>query len=345
MQALAVALDAVQDSAPVLRLLLQRLDTLCANVTLFAMPTPSGKVRWIEAGASVRFFESPLGIATALQAMLATPAAEVDLGRRSWIFTSATLGHDAQLSWFIDTCGLQGASVLRVESPFDYATQAALYVPRHMPLPGDPRHSDCVALLTAQAVELLGGRTLVLTTTLRAMRSIGDALRLHLPPHGGIEVLVQGQRSKRELVERFSNRGADCPRGAVLVASASFWEGFDMPGEALQMVVIDKLPFAPPDDPVLAARAGDLISAGKKPFVELHVPLATLALRQGAGRLIRRETDRGVLVICDVRLTRSGYASKMLRALPAMASIQDHEAFMQYVANLTKASTTDPRPA
>ena len=345
MQAVAAALDALQDSAPALRLLLQRLETLCDSATLFVIPTPSGKVRWIETGTSVRFFESPLSIATAVQTMLAATAAGGGSNHRSWIFTSATLGHDAQLSWFIESCGLHGASVLRVESPFDYAAQAALYVPRHLPPPGDPRHSDCVALLVAQAVELLGGRTLVLTTTLRAMRSIGSALRLHLPPHSGIDVLVQGQRSKRELVERFSNRSEDCRRGAVLVASASFWEGFDMPGDALQMVVIDKLPFAPPDDPVLAARAADLMSAGKKPFVELHVPLATLALRQGAGRLIRRETDRGVLVICDVRLTRSGYAKKMLRALPAMANLHDHEAFMAYVCALTKASTTDPHPA
>ena len=335
-------LATTQDCAPALRTLLVRLRALSDSLALFALPTPSGTVRWIEVGASVRLFESPLSIAPAVQAMVATQESDAGSRRRSWTFTSATLGHDAQLSWFIESCGLQGASVLRVESPFDYAAQAALYVPRHLPLPGDPRHSDCVALLIAQAVEVLGGRTLVLTTTLRAMRSIGDALLLHLPAPCGIDVLVQGQVSKRELAQRFSTQGEGRQRGAVLVASASFWEGFDMPGDALQMVVIDKLPFAPPDDPVLAARAGDLVSAGKKPFVELHVPLATVALKQGAGRLIRSETDRGILVICDARLTASGYGKKMLRALPAMATIADHAAFMQCVGELTKASTRAP---
>jgi ATP-dependent DNA helicase DinG len=240
---------------------------------------------------------------------------------------------------------LHGASVLQVESPFDYAAQAAMYVPQHLPIPADPMHSDCVALLIAQAAEVLGGRTLVLTTTLRAMRSIGDALLQSLTPNGGIDVLVQGQGSKRELVDRFSVQGSHGRRGVVLVASAAFWQGFDMPGDALQMVVIDKLPFAPPDDPVLSARASDLEAAGRKPFVELHLPRATVALKQGAGRLIRRESDRGVLVICDVRLTRSGYGKKMLRALPAMANLQDHAAFMQYLVTLTKSSTMDPNPA
>ena len=344
MSMVASALAPMEDASPTWRVLLQRLQALRESVSLFAMPVLPGKVRWVEVGASVRFFESPLSVTNALQAMV---KAQTVTGQhlRSWTFTSATLGHDAQLSWFIDSSGLHGARVLQVESPFNYAEQAAIYVPPHLPLPADPLHSDCVALLIAQALEVLGGRTLVLTTTLRAMRSIGDALLRHLPAHEGIDVLVQGQGSKRELVERFSVQGSHGKRGTVLVACASFWQGFDMPGDALQMVVIDKLPFAPPDDPVLAARASDMESAGRKPFVELHLPRATVALKQGAGRLIRRESDRGVLVICDVRLMRSGYGKKMLRSLPAMDNLQDHAAFMQYLGTLTKFSTTDPNRA
>lgn len=344
MCALASALAPMEDAAAAWRVLQQRLRALQESVSLFAMPVAAGKVRWIEVGTSVRFLESPLSVANALVAMVKSQATGYGQSPRSWTFTSATLGHDAQLSWFIESSGLHGARVLQVESPFDYALQAALYVPRHLPLPADPLHSDCVALLIAQAVEVLGGRTLVLTTTLRAMRSIGDALAQHLPSHGGIDVLVQGKGSKRALVQRFSEQGADGRRGSVLVASASFWQGFDMPGDALQMVVIDKLPFAPPDDPVLAARASDMEAAGVNPFAGLHVPRAAVALKQGAGRLIRRETDRGVLVICDVRLVSSGYGKKMLRTLPPMASLQDHAAFMQYLGTLTRFSTTDLNP-
>jgi ATP-dependent DNA helicase DinG len=345
LRAAASALAAAEDAYPAWRVLLQRLQALCESVTLFAMPVLPGRVRWVEVAASVRFLESPLSVANTLAAMVTAQVTDDGPGPRSWVFTSATLGHDAQLSWFIESSGLHGASVLQVESPFDYAAQAAMYVPQHLPIPADPMHSDCVALLIAQAAEVLGGRTLVLTTTLRAMRSIGDALLQSMTPNGGIDVLVQGQGSKRELVDRFSVQGSHGRRGVVLVASAAFWQGFDMPGDALQMVVIDKLPFAPPDDPVLSARASDLEAAGRKPFVELHLPRATVALKQGAGRLIRRESDRGVLVICDVRLTRSGYGKKMLRALPAMTNLQDHTAFMQYLVTLTKSSTMDPNPA
>lgn len=341
LQAMGHVLDRVEDQLPKLRLLKQRLDGISDLMAVFSTATAPGTVRWVEVGSGVRLFQSPLSIEDAMRSVIASPSEHPKDHRRSWIFTSATLGHDADLSWFVESSGLQGASVLRVDSPFDYARQAALYVPQHLPAPGDERHSDCVALLTAQAAEVLGGRTLVLTTTVRAMRSIGDTLAVHLPASSGIEVLVQGQHPKRALAERFGQSPSNDWRGRVLVACASFWEGFDVPGNALQLVVIDKLPFAPPDDPLIAARAREMESGGKNPFVHLHVPLATVALKQGAGRLIRSETDRGVLVICDVRLTQKGYGRRMLRALPPMRVVSDHEDFMQTVIDLTRVSTTD----
>jgi ATP-dependent DNA helicase DinG len=261
--------------------------------------------------------------------------------KQSWIFTSATLGHDASLSWFVDSCGLNEASVVRVQSPFDYERQAVVYVPSHLPTPSDPEHSESVATLVAHSAAVLGGRTLVLTTTLRAMRQIGESLRRQQVRVADIDILVQGQHSKSELINRFCRAPVGSQRGSILVACASFWEGIDVPGDALQMVVIDKLPFAPPDDPLVAARSRVLQASGKKPFHHLHIPMASLALKQGAGRLIRSETDRGLLVICDVRLIRSSYGKRMMAALPAMKVASSHAEFQQALLALTKTSTTD----
>jgi ATP-dependent DNA helicase DinG len=182
---------------------------------------------------------------------------------------------------------------MQVNSPFDYAQQAALYVPPHLPRPGDPAHASQVASLVLEALAILGGRTLVLTTTLNAMRSIGEQLQAQCD--GGVEVLVQGQSPKRRLMERFREGGglgdAHGRTGCVLVASASFWEGFDVPGDALQLVVIDKLPFPPPGDPLFEARSQRITQQGKSAFADHALPEAAVSLKQGAGRLIRSETD------------------------------------------------------
>jgi ATP-dependent DNA helicase DinG len=237
---------------------------------------------------------------------------------RAWVFVSATLGDDEHLSWFTQPCGLQDAEVLRIGSPFDYARQAALYVPPHLVRPADAAHGAQVAQLAGDAAARLGGRTMVLTTTLRALRHIGDLLVERFGSDAGIEVLVQGTLPKRALMERFRQGGEGGSPGCVLVASASFWEGVDMPGQALQLVIIDKLPFPPPGDPLVEARCRRIESQGRNAFIDYSVPEAAVALKQGAGRLIRRETDTGLLVICDTRLTRMGYGRRLLAALPPM---------------------------
>jgi ATP-dependent DNA helicase DinG len=249
---------------------------------------------------------------------------------RAWVFTSATLGDDPRLRWFTEPCGLDDAEVLRVQSPFDYALQAALYVPRAFPKPNDPAHSAQVAQLAARGAGVLGGRTLVLTTTLRALRTIGDAIRQQferLDAGRRLEVLVQGELPKRVLMDRFREGAADGRAGCVLVASASFWEGFDAPGDALQLVVIDKLPFPPPNDPLVEARSQRLESQGRSAFSDYSLPEAAVALKQGAGRLIRRESDKGVLVICDTRLVSMGYGRRLLAALPPMRRLDSEDAF------------------
>jgi ATP-dependent DNA helicase DinG len=262
------------------------------------------------------------------------------VGQRAWIFTSATLGDEPSLRWFTEPCGLTSAQVMQVTSPFDYAQQAALYVPEHLPKPGDPGHAGHVARLVVEAVELLGGRTLVLTTTLNAMRSIGEYLQTRLDPSANVEVLVQGQSPKRRLMERFREGGADGRAGCVLVASASFWEGFDVPGEALQLVVIDKLPFPPPGDPLFEARSQRITREGRSAFADHALPEAAVSLKQGAGRLIRSETDRGVLVVCDTRLATMSYGRRLVRGLPEMRRLSGHAEFLSTLRQLTTDATS-----
>jgi ATP-dependent DNA helicase DinG len=336
------ALALLAETAPELQVLQQRCSDLMEQLQLFVQPVPSQAVRWLEVGRQVRMLQSPMDISQAMQ-MRVFPQSEQNSSGKSWVFTSATLGHDDQLSWIVDSCGLVGARILKVSSPFDYAEQAALYVPPHFPKPGDAAHSSAVAGLAMAGAQLLGGRTLVLTTTLRAMRAVGEALAASMQGQSGLELLVQGVLPKRELLVRFMQHGTQGPGGAILVASATFWEGIDMPGEALQLLVIDKLPFTPPDDPVLQARSKSLESLGKNPFKHLHLPQAAVALRQGAGRLIRRESDRGVLVVCDVRLIQMGYGRQLLATLPPMRRLATPEDYQQALKKLTRPSTTDHR--
>lgn len=332
----AAALDTVSELAPDFVRLHERARLLAGRTQRFAAPCDVALVRWADVSQSLRLVESPLDIADTVRTrLLAAPEGEGPA--RAWVFVSATLGDDARLSWFTQPCGLQDAEVLRIGSPFDYTRQAALYVPAHIARPADPAHSGDVARLAGDAAARLGGRTMVLTTTLRALRSIGDALAERFPVSSGIEVLVQGALPKRVLMDRFRAGNAGGQRGCVLVASASFWEGVDMPGDALQLVIIDKLPFPPPGDPLVEARCRRIESEGRSAFADYSVPEAAVALKQGAGRLIRRETDTGVLVICDTRLTQMGYGRRLLAALPPMRRITNPAEFDAALAALRDA--------
>jgi len=346
------ALDAVSETAPELERLYERGSELLARLAHFAGPGSPGDVRWVDVGPQLRLVESPLDIAEAMRTRIlgATQGTVDDDGwpqataagpQRSWIFTSATLGDDDKLSWFTERAGLQDARILRVASPFDYARQAAVYVPRHLPSPVDPSHSLLLAQWVAEAAALLGGRTLILTTTLKALRTIGEALHKQFAGSGALEVLVQGEWPKRRLMERFRDGNANAQKGCILVASATFWEGFDVPGDALQLVVIDKLPFPPPGDPLVEARTQRIEQSGAKAFTSYALPEAAVALKQGAGRLIRRETDRGILVVGDLRLVTMGYGKRLLAALPAMRRLESPLEFEQALQALTRTSTTD----
>ncbi|TFZ00730.1 ATP-dependent DNA helicase [Ramlibacter henchirensis] len=347
------ALATVSEIAPDFVRLHERAATLAQRSGRFLAEAAPDAVRWVDVGQQLRLVESPLDIAQAVRTKLLKadpPTAKgtddepgrepVEQGGRAWIFTSATLGDDARLRWFTEPCGLDDAEVLKVGSPFDYPAQAALYLPRDLPKPNDPGHSPAVARLAAQAAQGLGGRTMVLTTTLRALRGIGEELQRRFQGSMELEVLVQGQWPKRRLIERFREGAGPGRPGCLLVASASFWEGVDVPGDALELVVIDKLPFPPPGDPLVEARSQRLQSQGRNPFNDYFVPEAAVALKQGAGRLIRSETDRGVLVVCDTRLAQMGYGRRLLAAMPPMRRLSSPEEFEEALEALGAARTS-----
>jgi ATP-dependent DNA helicase DinG len=231
---------------------------------------------------------------------------------------------------------LVGAQLLKVGSPFDYATQAAVYVPRDFPKPSEAAHMTRVAQSAAVWAARLGGRTMVLTTTLRALRGIADILRETFDASGELDVLVQGDLPKRVLIERFRRGSSNGEAGCILVASASFWEGIDVPGDALQLVIIDKLPFPPPNDPMAEARSKHIESEGRSAFNDYFLPEAAVALKQGAGRLIRRETDQGVLVVCDTRLVAMGYGKRLMKALPPMQRLNTEVELLERLELLTR---------
>lgn len=324
----AQALKDVADAGPDFDKLQERATQIAERVEGFSAEAPADQVRWIDLGShQARLSESPLDIREAMRD-------QVEAGSRAWIFTSATLGDDDSLSWFTQQTGLEDARTLRVGSPFDYEQHARLYVPSAFPRPNDPAHGAAVAALAARCARTLGGRCFVLTTTLRALHTIREALAPLLDEvdafsEAPIELLVQGQAPKRALLAQFLSR----PR-AVLVGSAGFWEGIDVPGDALQCVVIDKLPFPPPNDPLVEARGKALQALGQDPFNAYFIPETAIALKQGAGRLIRSETDRGLLVVCDPRLTAMGYGKRLLAALPPMPLLGTEAQALAWLASL-----------
>jgi ATP-dependent DNA helicase DinG len=266
------------------------------------------RVRWVEAFTqALALHMTPLSIAEAFRRQLDGPP-------RAWIFTSATLAVRGDFTLYRHELGLDDADTASWDSPFDYAANALLYLPPGLPQPNSAEHTDAVVDAAVPVLAASGGRAFLLFTSLRAMRQAHARLAERLRGAGlDLPLLLQGEGSRSELLEHFRRLG-----NAVLVASSSFWEGVDVRGEALSVVVIDKLPFAPPDDPVLAARLEHLRRHGRNPFLEYQVPQAAIALKQGTGRLIRDEHDRGVLVLCDPRVLVKPYGRAFLDGLPPM---------------------------
>ena len=272
-----------------------------------------GFVRWLEVFShALQLNATPLSIAEIFnKQLIASP--------RAWIFTSATLAVKGDFSHYNNEMGLSTAQSACWDSPFDFANQALLYVPTGLPDPSNRDYTDEVVKAALPVLMASRGRAFFLCTSLRATKRAHELLieafereKLDYP------ILLQGQSSRSDMLDRFRKM-----RNAVLIGSQSFWEGVDVRGEALSLVVIDKLPFAPPDDPVLSARIEKINKEGRNAFMEYQLPRAVINLKQGAGRLIRDETDRGVLMICDPRLITKSYGKKIWQSLPPMKRTRD----------------------
>ncbi len=305
---LAAGLDSLKERGKGLASCCSRCSRLLEDLESLCSEGDDTDIRWFETfRQTFRLNRTPLEINTLFRAQMESHPA-------SWIFTSATLAVGDSFRHFQDRLGLAEAETARWESPFDYPGQALWYVPKGMPEPSSADYIDAVLDVVVPVVEASRGRAFLLFTSHRALRIAAAALesRLEYP------LLVQGSRPKGELLERFRQLG-----NAVLLGTASFWEGVDVRGEALSCVIIDKLPFASPGDPVLQARIDAVKKSGGNPFMELQVPQAAIALKQGAGRLIRDATDRGVLVLCDPRLLKKGYGHSFLDSMPAMTRTRE----------------------
>jgi len=272
----------------------------------FGEPAGNAVVRWIEAYPhSAVLYVTPLDVARIFEQQMKGEG-------RAWIFTSATLSVNGDFAHYQREMGLPQAVTRSWPSPFDFGRQALLYVPEGLPDPNSEGYANAVIEAAWPVVRASGGHAFLLFTSLRAMERGHERLAARLRAEG-LEwpLLLQGSGSKNELLERFRRS----PH-AILVASQSFWEGVDVKGEQLSVVVIDRLPFNPPDDPVLAACIERINRAGGNAFMDYQLPRAVISLKQGAGRLIRDEADRGTLMICDPRLVDKPYGKRIWRALP-----------------------------
>jgi len=300
----------------------KRGDELAGRLRRWRRAETPDLVLWAEVFAqSVSLNATPLHVADVFRRQIAARP-------RAWIFTSATLAVEQDFGHYRSELGLDDAQTETGcwGSPFDYPHHAMLYVPRGLPDPNSRDYHDRLVAAAYPVIRAAGGGAFVLCTSLRAMRRVHELLAQRMEEDSAnLSLLLQGESSKNDLLMRFRSSG-----DAVLVASQSFWEGVDVRGNALRLVVIDRLPFQPPDDPVLAARIEYLRKSGRNPFLEYQLPRAVISIKQGAGRLIRDEADRGVLMICDPRLIDRPYGRKIWRSLPPMRRTRELDEVVEF---------------
>jgi ATP-dependent DNA helicase DinG len=296
----------------------RRASDLLDRLMLISESPPSDFVAWFETTPR-RFtlYLTPLEIATAFQQHTRD-------AKKAWIFTSATLAIKQSFAHFQARMGLEEAETGLWDSPFDFAHQTLLYIPSGLPMPSAPEYTERVLDEALPVLRASRGRAFILFTSHRALKAAAVRLRDRLD----YPLLVQGDAPRSELLRRFRELG-----NAVLLGTSSFWEGVDVRGEALSCVIIDKLPFASPDDPVLQARAAALEQSGRSPFTEYQLPEAVIALKQGVGRLIRDENDHGVLVLCDPRILSKGYGKIFLASLPPMPVTRSLQVVEQFFSS------------
>jgi ATP-dependent DNA helicase DinG len=272
-------------------------------------------VCWFETTQSnTRLTASPLSVASQMRSILQRP-------EKTSILTSATLAAGEDFSYYLKQLGMDEIDTAHYDSPFDYQQHALLYLPDNLPEPHDRRFVDAMVEASLPVLKASRGRAFMLFTSYAMLHRVAQKMRESTQ----WTLFVQGQAPRGELIDQFLKTPE-----AVLLGTTSFWEGVDIQGEDLSCVIIDKLPFAPPNDPVMSARLKKVEEAGGKPFFDVQIPDAVIRLKQGAGRLIRDEQDRGVLMICDSRLQSKGYGKKFIDALPPMRrtqSLQDVQRF------------------
>ncbi|AOE50024.1 ATP-dependent DNA helicase [Kangiella sediminilitoris] len=279
-------------------------------------------VRWVETYRNgFAILETPLNVSESFSRSRREHSAS------SWIFTSATMTQADDFTLFKQELGLQDSKDLILPSPFDYGNQAILHIPRGLPDPRDRTYIDSWQKQLFPLVEHNPGGTFVLFTSYAALNKVKELWKDKLQDKN---LFAQGDLPKNELIERFRDSG-----DAVLLATSSFWEGVDVKGEALSLVIIDKLPFAAPDEPLIEAKIQAARKSGKNPFFDIQIPQAIIALKQGAGRLIRDYEDKGVLVLCDPRLIANGYGKRFLKSLPPMKRTRNKAVVLEFLKNLS----------
>jgi ATP-dependent DNA helicase DinG len=299
---LAGALSAQAERSRGMASLHERAEALCGRLADVLDGGANEWVHWYELSPhGFSLHATPLDLAPPLRTLR-------EQSRASWIFTSATLSVAGDFDHFARQLGLDDPVALSLPSPFDYARQALAYLPKGLPDPAAPDFTESVVAASRPVIDAARGRTFLLFTSHRALKRAAELLADSAYP-----LFVQGTAPRHQLLTEFRASG-----NGVLLGAASFWEGVDVAGEALSCVIIDKLPFAAPDDPVLEARLSALRESGGNPFFDWQVPAAVIALKQGAGRLIRDVADRGVLMLCDPRLTSRAYGKLFLKSLPPM---------------------------
>lgn len=325
----ALADDAATES---LRQRALDLSQRCAQLTQSAAAEEPAAVRWAQAARSgfvARY--APVDAATQLGELIVRQGG-------AWIFTSATLAVGEDFSHFKRRIGLPEATARQYGSPFDFARQAMLLLPADLELPSSPRHTSQVIEIALPLMAASGGRAFLLFTSHRALGEAAELLRQRWADDAPFPLLVQGDAPRDVLLRRFRELG-----NAVLLGTGSFWEGVDVKGMALSLVVIDKLPFAVPDDPVLKARLAMIERRGGNPFFEEQVPQAVVALKQGVGRLIRDTADFGVVAVCDRRLVGRGYGQIFLKSLPPMRRTDRLEEACAFLAECVARHEPDGR--
>ncbi|BDU36431.1 ATP-dependent DNA helicase [Vibrio nigripulchritudo] len=297
----------------------ERANAIKARIERVCEVSITGYSYWFE--CSPRHFSlhiTPLSVAEKFRE-------QVEMKQGAWIFTSATLAVQDDFSHFTQRLGLAPSQQFSLPSPFDYEQQAKLCVPRYLPEPNSPGMADKLARMLGPVIEKNGGRCFFLCTSHSMMRELAERFREQL----SIPVLMQGETTKQKLLAEYLELG-----NALLVATGAFWEGIDVRGDALSCVIIDKLPFTAPDDPLLKARIEDCRLSGGEPFNQVQIPDAVITLKQGVGRLIRDKKDQGALIICDNRLVTRDYGAVFLRSLPPIPRTRDLGIISEFLVDI-----------